>query len=217
MLWPTICVDDFFKEPKKIKEFSNTLTFAKDPSGKWPGERTQFLHQINQEFVKFVSKKIMSILFPINYNDMQWEVEQTFQKINGNIYKNKGWVHTDSPFELTAIIYLSDHLKCGTSIFKRNSFFCEIINSKFKEKFYKETDKLSAENKYLDENNDRFEKIHTIESRFNRLIIFDSNHFHAAEKFNEENINEDRLTLISFFKNITGNFNKYPITEMNRV
>jgi hypothetical protein len=217
MLWPTICVDNFFEEPEEIKKFSNTLKFNEDPFGKWPGERTNLLHEINKDFVDFTTKKIISVLYPINYHDMRWEAQQTFQKINGNIYKNKGWVHKDVPRELTAIIYLSNHLKCGTSLFKPKDFFNKCINTDFKQKFYKEKSKITIENKYLNENNDQFEKILTIDSRFNRLIVFDSNHFHAAEKFNEENINEDRLTLITFFTNISGNYNKYPITEMKRV
>jgi hypothetical protein len=217
MLWPTICVDNFFDEPEKVKQFSDTLKFNKDPLGKWPGERTDLLHEVNKEFVYFTTKKIMSILFPMNHSDIKSEVEQTFQKINGNIYKNKGWVHRDTPKELTAIVYLSNHLKCGTSLFKPKKIFNKCINTNFKEEFYKEESKITAENKYLNENNDQFEKILTMDSRFNRLIIFDSNNYHAAEKFNEENINEDRLTLITFFNNISGNHNKYPLTEMKRV
>ena len=50
MLWPTICVDNFFEDPGKVKEFSDTLKFNKDPLGKWPGERTMHLHEINKEF-----------------------------------------------------------------------------------------------------------------------------------------------------------------------
>jgi len=30
MLWPTGCVDNFFEEPNKILEFSNTLNYKKD-------------------------------------------------------------------------------------------------------------------------------------------------------------------------------------------
>jgi len=217
MLWPTICVDNFFEEPEKVKQFSDTLKFNKDPLGKWPGERTMLLHEINKEFFEFVTKKIISILFPINYRDMRWQASQMFQKINGNIYKNNGWVHSDSPNELTAIVYLSSHLKCGTSLFKPKKFFNNTINNNSKEEFYKEENKTTEENKYLNENNERFEKIHTMDSRFNRIIIFDANHFHAAEKFFEENINEDRLTLITFFTNISGNYNKYPLTEMKRI
>jgi hypothetical protein len=216
-LWPTICVDNFFDEPEKVKEFSTTLKFKKNNLGRWPGERTDLLHEINKEFVDFTTKKIMSIIYPMNYRDMRWEAQQIFQKINGNIYKNKGWVHTDIPIELTAIIYLSSHLNCGTSLFKPKDFFNNCINTDFKEKIYREGDKNNNENKYLNENNDKFEKILTIDSKFNRLIIFDSSNFHAAEKFNEDNINEDRLTLVTFFTNISGNCNKYPITEMRRI
>lgn len=217
MHWPSICVDNFFEEPEKIKNFSKTLTFEEDSLGRWPGKRSNQLHIINQEFVAFVTKKIMAILYPINFVEMEWEVDQTFQKISRNIYKNKGWIHKDNPSEFTAIIYLSNHLKCGTSLFKAKEFSTTEINIEHKENFYKTKLNSDEENVYLNENNNRFEKILTIDSRFNRLFLFDSNNFHAAENFNEENINEDRLTLITFFKNIKGNRNKYPLSEMRRI
>jgi hypothetical protein len=215
MLWPTICVDNFFEEPEKVKQFSNTLKFSKDPLGKWPGERTECMHMLDINFFKYTTKKIMSLLFPMNYAKMNWNAIQTFQKIDGSIYTHNGWVHRDDLDEFTAIIYLSNHKKCGTSLFKPIKFQDDVINQEYKQKGNLNISR--EDNKYLLENNNLFEKTLTIDSRFNRLVLFDSSNFHAAEKFNEENINEDRLTLITFFTNISGNNNKYPITEMKRV
>lgn len=214
MLWPTLCVDDFFNNPEEIVNFSKTLKYEKNVEGKWPGERSISLHKINFEFVDFVTKKIISVLFPINYLNMRWEIQQFFQKINGNFYTSNGWVHTDTPKELTAIIYLSNHKKCGTSFFKPKKFYSKLIDPNLIEKKYGEN---LNENKYLNENNEKFDKILTIDSKFNRLLLFDSNQYHAAEKFKEQDIDEDRLTLITFFTNISGNCNKYPITEMRRI
>ena len=68
-------------------------------------------------------------------------------------------------------------------------------------------------------NNNQFEKTITFNSKFNRLILFDASQFHAAEKFNEVDVNEDRLTLILFFHNIfsqTTRQIKFHLSEMNR-
>ena len=60
-----------------------------------------------------------------------------------------------------------------------------------------------------------FEKILTVDSFFNRLMLFDSNHFHSANNFFDENISNDRLTLISFISNIhkKDSILKYSINE----
>lgn len=217
MLWPTICVDDFFNDPLSVVNFANSLDFKKDPEGKWPGERTELLHNTNNDFFNYTTTKIMSVLFPMNFQNLNWKAIQTFQRINGNIYTNNGWVHSD-PDELTAIIYLSNHKKCGTSLFKKIKVTSTFKNTKFKNNYYKNTEKIKTEEeKYLKENNDEFEKTLTLNSRFNRLVLFDSRNLHAAEKFGEENLNEDRLTLITFFRSIIGNENKYPISEMRRL
>jgi hypothetical protein len=217
MLWPTICIDDFFNDPFYVKNFADTLDFKKDPEGKWPGERTELLHNINSDFFNYTTVKIMSVLFPMNYKKLNWKATQMFQRTDGNIYNNNGWVHTDFD-EFTSIIFLSNHKKCGTSLFKKKKITSKVINNEFKHECYKNTEKIkSGEEKYLKENNDQFEKTLTLNSRFNRLILFDSSNLHAAEKYGEENLNEDRLTLITFFTAIIGNENKYPISEMKRL
>jgi hypothetical protein len=217
MLWPTICVDDFFNDPLSVKKFADTLEFKKNPEGKWPGERTELLHNINNDFFNYTTAKIMSVLFPMNYKILNWKATQMFQRIDGNIYNNYGWVHTD-PDEFTSIIFLSNHKKCGTSLFKKTKITSQVINSEFKHDYYKNTEKIKTEEaRHLKENNDQFEKTLTLNSRFNRLILFDSSNLHAAEKYGEENLNEDRLTLVTFFTGVIGNENKYPISEMKRL
>jgi hypothetical protein len=217
MLWPTICIDNFFNNPEQVIKFSKTLKYEKSHDGKWPGERSNMINILDKGFINTTTKKIMAVLFPVNYKNMTWNLELYFQKINGKLYKNKGWVHNDAPQEFTAIIYLSNHKECGTSLYVPKNFFSDSINGNFKEKYYMNIEEQIDVNKYLDENNNRFEKTLTINSKFNRLIIFDSNNFHAAEQFNEESIEEERLTLICFFTNISGNINKYPISEMRRI
>jgi len=215
MIWPTGCVDNFFEEPNKILEFSNTLNYKKDIYGKWPGERTENTFDINKEFFIWTTKKIMTLFYPMNLDNFEWSASQYFQKIDGNVYKNNGWIHFDKEAEFTAIIYLSKHKNCGTNIYSPKSFNSEPIHVAEKEKNYKNIN--IKNNKYLIENNERYEKNISFSSKFNRLIFFDGCQPHAAEKFSEENINEDRLTLITFFHYITGRAVKYPISQMRRV
>jgi hypothetical protein len=216
MIWPTIIVDNFFDDPNKIVDISKNLSYAKDTQGSWPGERTACNSQTDKDFYNWINYKIIRLLYPMNHEQMNWICTQFFQKINGNIYKNEGWIHSDSPAEFTAIIYLSKHKNCGTSLFTKKRFFNKGLNNDKKIEIYKKGD-FKNELKYLKENNDLFEKSLTVDSKFNRLFLFDANQYHAANNFKDKNCeNEERLTLITFFFSLTANNIKYPIPEMRR-
>jgi len=215
MIWPTIIVDNFFDEPEKIIEYSKTLKFGQDPESRWPGIRTGLMSEVDNDFYNWVNFKIVRLIYPMNYLQMSWRSNQYFQKINGNIYKNQGWIHSDAPAEFTAIIYLSNHKNCGTSLYNKKKFFNGVLNDNEKKESYKNIN-FKDESKYLKENNDLFEKNLTIDSKFNRLVMFDSNQFHGADKFKDDKNDNERITLITFFYSLNCQYIKYPITEMRR-
>ena len=47
-----ICVDNFFDDPDKIREWGLGLSKQKDPEGKWPGKRSDQLHEVDDAFNK---------------------------------------------------------------------------------------------------------------------------------------------------------------------
>lgn len=216
MLFPTIVADNFFSNPNEIVTFSKTLKYVKDKNGTWPGERSLPLHTINEDFFKFVSFKTLSILYPNEWKNINFNATYHFQKINMNDY-DKGWIHKDVSV-ITSIVYLSDHKNCGTSIYdrKENMFKTDSINLQEKESFYKDIKDLKKRKNALnkaEENNNLFNETIKINSKFNRILIFDSNSFHGVNNF--ENSLEERLTLIGFFTSINNIFDnlKYPLNE----
>lgn len=214
---PTLIVDNFFKNPEKVLNLSNKCSFEKDPEGKWPGTRSNFLHNINYNFFNLFHKKIFALLYPNNFQDITFTASTTFQKIDGKVYNNDGWVHND-PCELTAIVYLSHHNDCGTSLWEPK-LYETAINSEQKIKFHKEELSSVDAKSFLEENNSLFNKTLTIKSKFNRLLLFDSRIYHSAEKFYDPNFTNDRLTIISFIDNFKGNTNnlKNPLLESMRL
>ena len=215
MIWPTMSLDNFFEDPDKIVKFANSFEFKQDPNGKWPGKRTDLLHVLDPVFFNFFSAKVLSILYPMNFGDMSYKVRLYFQKIS-NDHVNNGWIHTDYSSEVTAIVYLSKHKECGTSLFKCKNPYPKILNVLEKEKTYLNKD-FKEEKKYLDENNNQFEETISLKSRYNRLVMFDSSEFHAAQKFKENNVKEDRMTLIGFFDSINHPNIKYHGIQHKRV
>lgn len=221
MIWPNLCVDNFFQEPDKVVEFANSLEFVKEESN-YPGKRTKFMHLLNFEFFQFSTFKIVSLLYPNECRNLKWIARQTFQKVPANL-KYDGWVHTDENYEFTCIIYLSKFLNCGTSIYHSKNSYAYIKNSQEKEDYFKHDGlgkNLKIEKAYK-ENNDSFEETIKFNSRYNRLILFDGSSYHSSNIFKHENNKEERLTLITFFKKIDYMDEekdlKKPITTMRRI
>jgi len=215
MIWPTMSLDNFFEDPDKIVKFANSFEFKPDPNGKWPGKRTDLLHVLDPIFFNFFSAKVLSVLYPMNFKDMSYKVRLYFQKIS-NDHVNNGWIHTDYSSEVTAIVYLSKHKECGTSLFECKDPYPKMLHVLEKEKTYLHKN-FKEEKEYLDKNNNQFEETISLKSRYNRLVMFDSSQFHAAQKFKENNIEEDRMTLIGFFDSINYLDIKYHGIQHKRV
>jgi len=206
MLIPTMIYDNFYKEPEKVVSLSKTFSYSKDDQGRYPGERTQLLHEIDYGFFSFTAEKILALMFPNNWDNLQFTARAYFQRISKK-YPNQGWIHRDIPYEFTAIVYLSKHTECGTSIFDTTGSYPITENLEEKKKGYKDV-KLEKEKDYLLENNKEYNESIKIKSKFNRIIIFDSYQSHGAHGFIEDNIKEDRLTLIYFFDRLVGTDSK---------
>jgi hypothetical protein len=211
-------MDDFFSDPEKIINFCSTLQFGKDPLGRWPGERTVALHEIDFDFFEYIHRKILSILYPNNFKDIAFTAESYFQKVSSKRHLNPGWIHEDDA-EITAIVYLSKHKNCGTSIWKKKNFYNSNLIAPKKHSFNLSDKHQKKEIAAVDKHNNNFEKSLEVNSMYNRIVLFDSNQHHSASNFLDKNVKEDRLTLITFINRIVlekGTLH-YPVSECRRV
>ena len=64
MIYPTIVVENFFKDPKLIFDFLKKVKWsrAKDDEN-WPGVRSESFHKINPELHSFIMNKIISVYY----------------------------------------------------------------------------------------------------------------------------------------------------------
>ena len=217
MMWPTLIVDNFFDDPKKVINFSKQLTYERDKEHRWPGTRTKPLHEINKEFFRWSTKKIMTLLFPMNIKEIKWNAIQHFQKIPYKTYGESGWVHRDNTTEFTAIIYLSHHPKSGTSLYTPKKFAVDTFHDDKKAKSFKDRGNYSSGEQWRKKANAHFEKTIDLHSNFNRLVLFDGHQWHGAENYGTKK--EDRLTLITFFVTVAAEDGipiRYPIPMMRR-
>jgi hypothetical protein len=184
---PTIIVDNFFKDPKKIVEFANSLEYSV-AGNNYPGKRTECLSTIDSEFYRHFADKIFSY-YPFNVNSYQLLLQ--FQKINEKY--DVGLVHTD-PCEITTIIYLNENSieNCGTGIYfplQKVHSPIELDHQNFKKS---DREKVLSHNK-------KYDKVIDINNVFNRGLFFDGRTPHCANSYTTE---EDRFILIGFFKNV---------------
>lgn len=218
MIWPNLCVDNFYDNPEQVIQLANSLTYKSAPDGRWPGTRSEYMHTVNNEFFNFTCLKILSLFYPHDAKDLQYMAEMYFQKIDSNHNNQEGWVHIDKD-EISCIIYLSKNENAGTSIYRRKDFQCFPINADIKQDYYKNNKNQNdkAYKKALKQNNDLYEKTISYKSVYNRLICFDARALHGVDSFGK---GEERLTLVTFFKKlqfVDNRYLQYPIPEKNRV
>tara|TARA_B110000285_G_scaffold232370_1_gene303276 strand:- start:39 stop:770 length:732 start_codon:yes stop_codon:yes gene_type:complete len=206
--FPSTCVDNFFSNPDKIKEWGLSLEKQPDENGKWPGTRTKPLHEIDSEFSNELILKVISSYIDLKYNNISWGKSVTcFQEITPykEEIKNIGWIHQDIGMQLAFIIYLTPEAdtNSGTSLFnlKTTNSISIVRNQYLKEKLFKgeEINENEYKNSILKQENLFIEKT-KFANVYNRMIAYDSSEFHRANSFTT-NANK-RLTLVGFVKDI---------------
>ena len=217
MLFGSTCIDNFFNDPYDVLDLAEKCKYNKDR--KVPGLRSEPLHITHYDFYKYLNLKILNCLYPNEVNNIQFKSVSLFQKIPSSM-KYDGWVHKDEDKFLTSIIYLSAS-DAGTSLFKpKNNFFIPNDLDDEKHAYFWEHEKYQGEDlERIKINrstwNNSFEETVRFKGEFNRMICFDGNEYHAAQIHNGP---KDRLTLITFFDEITLN-NKsinFPLPTLRR-
>lgn len=198
---PLTVVDNFLDNPDMMRELAMTLSYSKDPNGEWPGVRSDSLYNIDQEIFDLLTKKFFSLFFDIK--NIGWRVEARFQKVSKEY--GSGWAHTDVGPIITGIIYLDPNpaQDSGTTILEKKQLNSNsVINNVDKVKFYQgNIDKQDAEIS-REHSNNNFSSGITVQSKYNRLLAFDSHLIHAAGKF-YGNDDSERLTLVFFVFDIS--------------
>jgi hypothetical protein len=208
---PITIIDDFLENPNLVVDFANSLEYQKDEQGRWPGKRSNYLFLENQMFFHSFCIKLFSIFFDINDNNIKWEVDLYFQKIN-SVFK-EGWIHQDTNALFTAILYLNknNNSKSGTSIMSKKTL-TPIIPQEEKQRFILSETETQKTKSDLENLNNSFEDSVSVYNKYNRIVIFPSHLYHKAQSFEH---NEDRLTLIAFVKKLY--VPQMPLQNMKRI
>jgi len=200
--FPTIVIDNFYEDPDLIREFALDQEFFKGNRGSWPGLRTKLLHELDTNMFKFVSRKLMFTLREYGIRDYE-EIQIGFQLIDESY--GRGWVHDDDPkLHVAGVVYLNKDAgeNCGTTIFEDAPDF---NGEEYSEMFMKDVllstpEERAAMSKYREEQINYFNPTIKIESIYNRMVMFDSRCWHAADYFFGTDKESSRLNQIHFLR-----------------
>jgi hypothetical protein len=199
--FPTTIVDNFYKEPDKIREFALKQDFLDSP-GNYPGKRTKFLHELNIHLFTGFCSKLFSFFYPSN--DIKWIVHTSFWKVstldpNPLSPKNIGWIHEDGCLA-AGVVYLTPGFnnKLGTTVYKQIKEK-ELIDGKSMHKFYSSNIDDNFDDN-ITKSNSSFEETTKISNQYNRLICFDGTVPHSPSHYYMGN--ETRLVQVFFVRDI---------------
>ena len=197
---PTMVFDSFYEDPDLVREFALDQHFFKGERGSWPGLRTELMHNINRPFFEMVMRKLLIALKDCGVTEFL-ELQTGFQIIEESY--GRGWVHDDDPkLNVAGVIYLNPDspLGSGTVIYEDQADF---DGDKYTKIFMNDVLVATPEerkqyDKYRQEQIAHFKPTVTIESVYNRCIIFDPRNWHSAESFFGDTVHTGRLTQVFF-------------------
>lgn len=180
-----IVLDDFYYVPDKVREYALSLPF--DVRGNYPGSRTT--NQINND----TKTAIQDILWPVAGNVTNW-LDQDGEGYTGSFQvckeNEKTWIHQDDFNNWAGVLYLSPDapLNSGTSFYKHKA------TGAF--------DSSEVGNALDHDGSDyyKWEEVDRIANRYNRLILFRADQFHASTNHFGNSLQSGRLTQVFFIQ-----------------
>jgi hypothetical protein len=195
----TKIVDNFYDFPSLIRKYALEQEFYKR-TGEYPGLRTKPINELDYEFFHNFVKKIVSLYYDIEKNNIEWDVKTLFQW--AGIEHEKGWIHQDdnSYYDVAGVIYLTPDApkNCGTSL------YIPVVDKV--ESYKVPTDPFHTDNdidlndyrKEQEEYNSQFKKVKQIENIYNRLVVYDCKQWHAQDGFFGKSKLDSRLIQVFF-------------------
>lgn len=174
-----LIIDNFYAYPDKVRELALEQKF--DVEGNYPGLRTK----------PFFTKEIKDALEHVMH--FAGKINNTFDAEKGNGYcgsfqittaRDRTWIHSDNNNMWSAVCYLTPNapLSGGTALYR-----------------YKETGESRGGNDYDGQDYTKWELVDRIGNKYNRLVIYRGDMFHASLDYFGDNISNGRLFQTFFF------------------
>jgi len=202
--YPVTVINDFYEDPLKIRDFALNQKFTFRHEHKidipvYPGSRTQDLLDLNENMYHKICEKFTSIFHNFSHDQLRWSISTAFQSVTEEY--EYGIIHQDADTVFAGVLFLSPDapLNSGTSLFKANKNF----NQESYIKALEDNDVRFKNKQSVDSNyHHMFDEVVRVNNVFNSLIIYEGQHFHAANHFFGNTLKNSRLTQVFFVKRV---------------
>src|SRR5216684_2050193 len=182
--------DSVLLRPQQLAEFGQGLTFAEDDTNLYPGVRARVPAEFSRRFHAWLTRTLHStgVLEESSYIHDDASFFSIVNKNRANLLPLQRIPHYDSadPRVFAAVIYLFDRANAGTSFYRHRSTGYEKIGDdnagNYKISLNRNMKKCGPPaREYTNGSSDLFERTHSVDSAFNRIVIYSGNVLHAAD------------------------------------
>lgn len=220
-LYPITVVQNFYDDPDTIRDFALKQNYTycherKNFEFVYPGGRTKDIVDLDPTLHATICKKLISIFHNTEHDVMRWALSTNFQSVTEEY--GEGIIHTDSGTIFAGVLFLSPDapLNSGTTLFKQSNDF----NDEHYQKALSDNEKRfrNGELSMSLDYHKMFDEVLTVNNVYNTLIIYEGSHYHAANKFFGNAIEDSRLTQVFFINKIDAKkYNVFPIKRIQDI
>jgi hypothetical protein len=182
--------DNVLLHPRRLAEFGLGHKFAEDDGNLYPGVRARVPAEFSRPFHAWLTRTLhgTGMLEESCHIYADASFFSIVNKSRANLLPLQRIPHYDStdPRVFAAVIYLFDRANSGTSFYRHRTTGYEKIGDDNKDN-YKTALNRNMKNlgpparEYTNGSNDLFERTHSVDSAFNRMVIYSGNVLHAAD------------------------------------
>jgi Family of unknown function (DUF6445) len=204
--------DSVLLRPQQLAEFGLGLKFVEDDSNLYPGVRARLPAEFSRPFHAWLTNTLRrtGVLEESAYVHEDASFFSIVNKNRANLLPLQRIPHYDStdPRIFAAVIYLFDRANSGTSFYRHRTTGYETIGDDNKDNYQIALNRNIKNlgppaREYTNGSNALFERTHSVDSAFNRIVIYSGNVLHAADidgnLFTGDN-SQWRLTISSLIK-----------------
>ncbi|MEA3132500.1 MAG: hypothetical protein QOG17_346 [Gammaproteobacteria bacterium] len=202
--------DNVLIHPRRLAEFGLGLEFLEDDSNLYPGVRARVPAEFSGPFHAWINRALHStgVLEESCHIHDDASFFSIVNKSRANLLPLQRIPHYDStdPSVFAAVIYLFDRANSGTSFYRHRTTGYEKIGvdnqDNYRTALNRNMKNLGPPARdYTNGSNNLFERTHSVDSVFNRIVIYSGNVLHAADidgsLFNGSDNSQWRLTISS--------------------
>jgi hypothetical protein len=202
--------DNVLLRPQQLAEFGLGLKFIEDDSNLYPGVRARVSAEFSHPFHAWLTRTLhrTGVLEESSYIRDDASFFSIVNKNRANLLPLQRIPHYDStdPRVFAAVIYLFDRANSGTSFYRHRTTGYEKIGVDNKDNYKIALNRNMKSlgppaREYTNGSNALFERMHSVDSAFNRIVIYSGNVLHAADidggLFNGTDNSQWRLTISS--------------------